>query len=52
MRRLFYLEMEPEYSEAARAAKFQGTVLLYVEIDPDGVAREHSGEAEPRARAR
>ena len=30
---------EPEYSEAARAAKFQGTVLLYVEIEPDGTAR-------------
>jgi len=27
---------EPEYSEEARAAKFQGTVLLYVEITPEG----------------
>jgi TonB family protein len=30
---------EPEYSMEARAAKLQGTVLLYVEIDPDGTAQ-------------
>jgi len=30
---------EPEYSVEARAAKLQGTVLLYVEIDPDGKAQ-------------
>ncbi len=30
---------EPEYTEQARAARFQGTVLLYVEIEPDGRAR-------------
>jgi TonB family protein len=30
---------EPEYSEEARAAKYQGTVLLYVEIAPDGTAQ-------------
>lgn len=28
--------VEPEYTEEARAAKYQGTVLLYVEIAPDG----------------
>jgi TonB family protein len=31
-------KVEPEYSEAARAAKFQGTVLLYIEVEPTGVA--------------
>ena len=30
--------MEPEYSEEARKAKYQGTVLLYVEVDPSGKA--------------
>jgi TonB family protein len=29
---------EPEYSEVARAAKYQGTVTLYVEVGPDGFA--------------
>jgi len=29
---------EPEYSEEARKAKYQGTVLLYVEVDPSGKA--------------
>jgi TonB family protein len=29
---------DPEYTEQARAAKYQGTVLLYVEIGPDGRA--------------
>jgi TonB family protein len=29
---------EPEYSEEARKAKYQGTVVLYVEIWPDGKA--------------
>jgi TonB family protein len=29
---------EPEYTEEARHAKYQGTVLLRVEIDPAGVA--------------
>jgi len=29
---------EPEYSEEARKAKHQGTVLLYVQIDPSGHA--------------
>ena len=32
-------KVEPEYSEEARKAKFQGTVLLYVEVDPSGRAR-------------
>jgi TonB family protein len=31
-------KVDPEYSEEARAAKYQGTVLLYVEIWPDGLA--------------
>ena len=29
---------EPEYTEAAKEAKYQGTVLLYVEITPEGKA--------------
>ena len=29
---------EPEYSDEARKAKYQGTVTLYVEILPDGKA--------------
>jgi TonB family protein len=29
---------EPEYTEQARAARYQGTVLLYIEIDPTGKA--------------
>jgi TonB family protein len=29
---------EPEYSEEARKAKYQGTVTLYVEVTPDGKA--------------
>jgi TonB family protein len=29
---------DPEYTEVARAAKYQGTVLLGVEIGPDGMA--------------
>jgi TonB family protein len=31
-------KQEPEYSEEARAAKYQGTVTLYVEVGPDGQA--------------
>jgi TonB family protein len=31
-------KLEPEYSEEARAAKYQGSVLLYVEVGPDGSA--------------
>jgi TonB family protein len=31
-------KIEPEYSQDARAAKYQGTVLLYVEIGTDGLA--------------
>jgi TonB family protein len=29
---------EPEYSEEARAAKYQGTVILSMEVAPDGLA--------------
>jgi len=31
-------KVEPEYSEEARKAKYQGTVVLYVEVSPDGRA--------------
>jgi TonB family protein len=31
-------KQEPEYSEEARLGKYQGTVLLYVQISPDGQA--------------
>jgi TonB family protein len=31
-------KVEPEYSQDARAAKYQGTVLMYVEIGTDGAA--------------
>jgi len=30
---------EPEYSEEARKAKYQGTVVLYIEVDPTGHPR-------------
>jgi hypothetical protein len=29
-------KVEPEYSEEARKAKYQGTVVVYVEVDPSG----------------
>ena len=32
-------KVEPEYSEEARKAKYQGTVVLYVEVDTSGKAR-------------
>ena len=32
-------KVEPEYSEEARKAKYQGTVLLYVEVDTAGRAQ-------------
>ena len=32
-------KIEPQYTEEARAAKYQGTVVLYVEIGPDGRAQ-------------
>ncbi|MBM3775775.1 MAG: energy transducer TonB [Acidobacteria bacterium] len=32
-------KVEPEYSEEARKAKYQGTVVLYVEVDTGGKAR-------------
>jgi len=31
-------KVEPEYSEEARKAKYQGTVLLYIEVDSSGRA--------------
>ena len=31
-------KVEPEYSEEARKAKYQGTVLLYIEVDANGHA--------------
>jgi TonB family protein len=31
-------KVEPEYSEEARKAKYQGTVLLYIQVDPGGKA--------------
>src|SRR5207249_7536135 len=31
-------KIEPEYSEEARKAKYQGTVLLYIEVDASGRA--------------
>jgi TonB family protein len=31
-------KVEPEYAEQARAAKFQGMVLLYVQVSPEGEA--------------
>ena len=33
-------KVEPEYSEEARKAKFQGTVVLYVVVDEKGQARD------------
>ncbi|MCC6861829.1 MAG: energy transducer TonB [Bryobacterales bacterium] len=32
-------KVEPEYSEEARKAKYQGTVVLYVEVDTSGKAQ-------------
>jgi TonB family protein len=32
-------KVEPEYSEEARKAKYQGIVVLYVEVDPAGRAQ-------------
>lgn len=32
-------KVEPDYTEEARAAQYQGTVVLSVEIGPDGIAR-------------
>ena len=32
-------KVEPEYSEEARKAKYQGVVLLYVEVAPNGRAQ-------------
>jgi TonB family protein len=31
-------KLEPEYTQEARAAKYQGTVVLYAEVGPDGAA--------------
>ncbi|MBZ5609536.1 MAG: TonB family protein [Acidobacteriia bacterium] len=32
-------KVDPEYTDEARAAKYEGTVVLFVELDPDGIAR-------------
>ena len=32
------VKKEPEYSEEARKAKVQGTVILYIVVTPDGKA--------------
>ncbi len=32
--------VEPEYTEAARKAKYQGTVVLYAVVGPDGKVRD------------
>jgi TonB family protein len=32
-------KVEPEYSEEARKAKYQGVVVLYVEVEPNGRAQ-------------
>jgi hypothetical protein len=32
-------KVEPEYSEEARKARYQGVVTLYIQVDPDGRAR-------------
>jgi TonB family protein len=32
-------KVEPQYTEAARKAKYQGIVLLYVEVTPEGTAQ-------------
>jgi len=32
-------KIDPEYTEEARVAKYSGTVVLYVEINPQGVAQ-------------
>jgi TonB family protein len=33
-------KVEPEYSEEARKAKYQGTVVLYVVVDERGLPRD------------
>jgi TonB family protein len=33
-------KVEPYYAEEARRAKYEGTVVLFVVVDPNGVARE------------
>jgi TonB family protein len=35
-------KVEPAYTDEARGAKLQGTVVLYVEISPDGIAHDMS----------
>lgn len=37
---LLVFKVEPEYSEEARKAKFQGTVVLYVVVDEKGLPRD------------
>jgi TonB family protein len=35
-------KVEPEYSDEARRARLQGTVILYIEVDTDGRPRNFS----------
>ena len=32
-------KVEPEYTDFAREAKYHGTVVLYIEVVPDGTAK-------------
>ena len=39
---------EPEYTDEARNARLQGTVLLYTKVTPDGRATDSESDAQPR----
>ena len=43
-------KVEPEYSEEARKAKYQGIVLLYVEVDRQRPRTEHARAPQPGTR--
>jgi hypothetical protein len=40
-------KVEPEYSEKARKAKYQGTLGVYAEVNPSGRAVNPKNHAEP-----